>query len=190
MILIIGLGNPGKKFNNTRHNIGFEILNSFKKNNNFTSWEQKPKFKAKISKSLIENKEIILAKPETFMNSSGKSVKALAIFYKPKTNNIWIVHDDLDITLGKIKISKSKSSAGHKGIESIIKELKTKDFIRFRIGVAIENKKRQETKDKIVLKKFTEKERKVIKKIKKRACDALLLGIEQGIEKTMSEYNN
>ena len=106
MILIIGLGNPGKKFRNTRHNVGFLVLDQLKRGKNFSRWKQSKKFQAKISQGKIGRQKIILAKPQTFMNSSGKSVKILTAYYKLQTINLIVVHDDLDISLGQIKISK------------------------------------------------------------------------------------
>ena len=122
MKLIIGLGNPKKKYKYTRHNFGFLSLNSLSKKNNLT-WK-----KHKISNSLITdfkyNKEkIILAKPQTFMNNSGSAVKLLKQYYKLPTNKIIVIYDDLDLPFNKLRISKSKSAGGHKGVDSIIKYL-------------------------------------------------------------------
>lgn len=188
MILIIGLGNPGKKFRNTRHNVGFLVLDQLKRGKNFSRWKQSKKFQAKISQGKIGRQKIILAKPQTFMNSSGKSVKILTAYYKLQTINLIVVHDDLDISLGQIKISKKKGAAGHKGAQSIIDELKTKDFIRFRIGIKNQESEIKNVK-RFVLKKFTKKEKQILQKIKKRACQALKTAIEQGVEAVMTKYN-
>ena len=144
MVIIIGLGNPGKKYINTRHNIGFEVLDQFVKENNFPEFKLSKKFNALISENVINGKKIILAKPQTFMNNSGISVKKLAGVRPPlnqrgsdprNLRNLYIIHDDIDLPLGKIRPSKNRGSAGHKGVESIIKELGTKDFTRIRIGI-------------------------------------------------------
>jgi PTH1 family peptidyl-tRNA hydrolase len=140
MVIIVGLGNPGKKYINTRHNIGFEIIDVFAKENNFPEFRLNKKFNALVS----EKENILLVKPQTFMNESGISVKKLAGVRPPlnqrgsdprNLRNLYIIHDDIDLPLGKIRISKNRGSAGHKGVESIIKELSTKNFTRIRIGI-------------------------------------------------------
>jgi len=163
MMIITGLGNPGEKYKNTRHNIGFQVLDEFAKENNF------PEFKLqKKSNALISQKDnIILAKPQTFMNQSGKSVKKL----KRPGSLLCIVHDDIDLPLGKIKIVKGRGSAGHKGVESIIKELSSKDFFRLRIGIQPKTGKPRNV-EKFVLQNLTKQEEKIIKQaIKKSLAD-------------------
>lgn len=155
-MIIIGLGNPGAKYKNTPHNIGFEAIDDFAKENKFPDFILSKKFKALIS----QKKHIVLAKPQTYMNDSGESVFSLINFYK--TKNIIIIHDDIDLPIGKIKISQNKGSAGHKGVESIIKKLKTKDFKRIRVGISLE-KKSAET-EKYVLTKFKKEDKNIIQK--------------------------
>ena len=163
MIVIIGLGNPGEKFKNTRHNAGFMALDEFKEKNNFPEFKISKKMKAELSENYLEEKKIILAKPQTFMNNSGKSVKKLITSYKLQISSCMvIIHDDIDLPLGEIKISKNSGSAGHKGVESIIKELGIKDFTRIRIGICPQIK--PENVDQFVLKNFTKEEKEVIKK--------------------------
>lgn len=167
-MIIIGLGNPGKKYNNTPHNIGFEVIDEFAKENNFPDFKLSKKFKAQIS----EKGEIILAKPETFMNNSGECVKRVVNFYK--TKDLIIVHDDIDLEIGKIRVSKNRGSAGHKGIESIIAELGTKDFIRIRIGTkpACYHALVHDSK-KYVLKRFDKQSKKIIKESIKQVIEEL-----------------
>jgi PTH1 family peptidyl-tRNA hydrolase len=160
MIIIIGLGNPGEKFKDTRHNIGFEVLDKIKEENDFPDFAFSKKFNAQISEGILNQEKTILAKPQTFMNSSGKSAKALTQYYKKA--KLIIVHDDIDILLGKVKFSKDSGSAGHKGVESVINNLGTKDFMRLRIGIVPIKGKPKET-EKFVLKKFTKKEKEIIK---------------------------
>jgi len=174
-MIIIGLGNPGNKYLNTRHNIGFRVIDQFKEKNKFPEFKLSRKFHSLISK----DKKIILAKPQTFMNKSGQAIKALASFYK--TKDLIIIHDDIDLLEGKIKISKSRGSAGHKGIESIIKEI-GKDFIRIRIGIQPE-KGKPENPERFVLQRFT-KETDI-----KKAVEAVESLISNGLEKTMNKYN-
>ncbi len=222
MILIIGLGNPGKKYQFTRHNIGFRVVNeSHEKNRdvyNFSDFRLQKELSSFISKGKFNDKKIILAKPQTFMNNSGQSVKLLL----EKLNNsamtelislskkLFVVHDDIDLPLGKIKIVKNRGSAGHKGVESIIREIGTKNFIRFRIGI-MPNAKfkmprrkafgfqrgRQNAKlqfkiqnlEDFVLKNFTKNEEKIVKGIIKKTVEAIEFSLKQGIEKAMSKFN-
>lgn len=150
MILLAGLGNPGKKYKDTRHNIGFLVIDKFKEINNFPEFKLSKKFNSLVSEGFIDSKKVILAKPQTFMNESGKAVKALVSFYKIKV--LFVAHDDIDLPLGKIKIAKGQGAAGHKGVKSIIKEIGTKDFTRIRIGISPE--KKPKNVEKFVLQKF------------------------------------
>jgi len=143
MMLIVGLGNPGKKYEKTRHNIGSRIVGELESLN-------------------LSN--VILAKPTTFMNDSGRAVKILNTKYRIQNTNLWVIHDDIDLPLGKIKIVKNRGSAGHKGVESIIKELGTKNFNRIRIGICPEAGKPKQV-DKFVLQNFTKKEEKILKEV-------------------------
>ena len=183
MIIIIGLGNPGEQYKNTRHNVGFMAIDAFAKINDF------PEFKLqKKSNALISEKEgVILVKPQTFMNESGKSVHAIT---KPYTLNpkplLIVIHDDIDLPVGKIKIIKERGSAGHKGVESIIQNIGNNGLIRFRLGIGSEIKTEAM---KVVLKNFSPDEQKKINEIIQKTSDAIKLFIEQGLDKTMNEYN-
>jgi len=174
VILIVGLGNPGTKYKKTRHNIGFRILDKFQNENNFSNFEFSKKFNSLISDGIIKKKTILLTKPETFMNNSGISVKKLINFYKIKSSNVIVVHDDIDLIFGTIRISERRGSAGHKGVESIIKELGTKDFTRIRIGIRDKKLKNKNT-EKYVLEKFTEQEEQDLEKIIKQSLESLRL---------------
>ena len=186
MIVIMGLGNPGEKYKDTRHNIGFRIIDKFREINSFPEFKLSKKFNSLVSEGFVDSKKVILAKPQTFMNKSGKAVKALISFYKIKV--LFVAHDDIDLPLGKIKIVKSRGAAGHKGIESIIREVGTKDFIRFRIGIQ-PTKAKPKNIEKFVLQKFKKEEEKIIKKVIKETTEAIELTLKEGIEKAMSEYN-
>jgi len=142
MILIVGLGNPGRKYKKTRHNVGYRVVDVFKKE--------------------ISDKDVILLKPQTYMNNSGKAVKSLITDYGLRVTDIIVVHDDIDLPLGTIRFSKNISSAGHKGVQSIIDELATQDFVRIRIGI---NPGHKINTEKFVLEKFTKNEEKIIKQI-------------------------
>lgn len=194
MKLIIGLGNPGKKYIKTRHNIGFRVADELAEKLEIRNWKLKSKLKALISEGIFNNEKILLAKPQTFMNLSGQAVKALSIYYKINPQNIWIIHDDIDLPLGTFKISQNISSAGHKGIQSIIDSLGTKDFVRFRVGIKPDigyqaSDVRKLNTEKFVLEKFTKEEEKRISQVIKKTTNALLVALEDGVEKAMNEYN-
>ena len=137
--IIVGLGNPGKKFEGTRHNVGFMVLDKFAEKNDFPKFELQKKFEALVSEGVIDDQKVILAKPQTFMNESGKSVKKIASCFKFHVSSFIVVHDDIDMPVEKIKIVEERGSAGHKGVESIIKSVGNKGLIRFRIGISPEN---------------------------------------------------
>lgn len=184
MQLIIGLGNPGEKYQDTRHNAGFLMLDYLKENLNFSNFKFDKKFNAEITENgnhenfsllnLIKStnttanqNKIILAKPQTFMNNSGQTTQALINFYKITPEEIVVIHDELDLSLGKFKISKGKNAAGHNGILSIINHLGTKDFTRIRIGV--DNRNEAERKNisgsNYVLGRFQNKELEILKDV-------------------------
>lgn len=188
MILIVGLGNPGKKYQKTRHNLGFLTIDEFRRKNNFPKFKFSKKFKAEISEGIFNRKNIILTKPQTFMNLSGKAVKPLTNFYKTTRSVLVVIHDDIDLPLGKIKIVKNRGAAGHKGVESIIKELGTRNFVRFRIGIQPQTGK-PKNPEKFVLQKFNKEEEKIIKEVIKNTTEAIKFFLEQGLEKAMSKYN-
>ncbi len=162
MKLIIGLGNPGKKYERTRHNVGFMVLDYFQQEDGFAEWRLDKKFNALLAEGEINDEKIILAKPQTFMNESGRAVRAVADYYKIKPVDIWVIHDDLDIPLGKLKIKKTGRSAGHKGVQSIIDYLKTPDFNRLRLGIQPLGGQKEKSED-LVLEKFGLLERGKIK---------------------------
>jgi len=188
MMIIIGLGNPGKKYQNTRHNIGFQVIDEFREKNNFPEFRPVKKYNSLISEEIFEGKKVILLKPQTFMNNSGVAVKKITTHYKLPTTNLIIIHDDIDLPLGKIRIIKNRGSAGHKGVESVIKETGTKNFIRFRIGILPE-KGKPKNPEKFVLQKFNKKEQEITAEVIKKTVKAIGTLITQGIEKVMNEYN-
>ena len=169
--IIIGLGNPGKKYNNTRHNVGFMAIDKLQEKWGFPDFEFNKKFEAELSVgnknfySLPEENKIILAKPQTFMNLSGQTVKAILDFYKLTPKDIIIIHDDLDLILGKYKIALDSSAAGHNGVQDIIDTLGTKEFHRIRIGIANEDLRTKIDSKNFVLQKFKDEETKTIKKV-------------------------
>lgn len=184
MILVIGLGNPGEKFENTRHNAGFVALDFFAKHHSFVDFKMVKKHNALVS----EKDDVMLVKPQTFMNESGKAVKKITTHYKLPTTNLVVVHDEIDLLLGKFKITKDSGSGGHKGVDSIISHLGTKDFIRFKIGVCPE-KGKPTSVETFVIKKFTKEEKDILDPIIAKTADALDFFIKNGLERAMNEYN-
>ncbi len=163
MQLIVGLGNPGKKYEKTRHNTGFMAVDFLVDKFDFDKFKMKDKFKAEITQGNIENEKAIIAKPQTYMNNSGEAVQALKSFYKIKIEDIIVVYDELDLILGKIRVRDEGSSAGHKGIESIMEKVGDDKFTRVRIGIRNGKADRMPT-DKFVLSRFSLSERWKLKK--------------------------
>ncbi|TSC68179.1 MAG: peptidyl-tRNA hydrolase, PTH1 family [Parcubacteria group bacterium Gr01-1014_66] len=186
MNLIIGLGNPDTSLQNTRHNIGRDILIQFAKKNGLPQFRLEKKFDAEITGGKIGKKKLLLALPHDGMNKSGSAVAPLARFYRIKPAAIFVIHDDADIILGRGKLSFNRNSAGHKGVESIIRALKTNAFWRFRIGLA---GKRDISAEKIVLSRFLPKERPMVAKIIRKTVDALINALETSPERAMNGYN-
>ncbi|MAF14248.1 MAG: aminoacyl-tRNA hydrolase [Parcubacteria group bacterium] len=189
MKLIVGLGNPGKKYQQTWHNVGFLIVDQIqqKKPETFLKFKKSAKHKAEICEGGILEK-IILTKPQTFMNNSGQAVKSLLNFYKIKSPDLWVIHDDIDLPIGKIRISQNSSAAGHNGIKSIINELGTKEFVRFRIGIQPLTPMKVPT-DKYVLQKINKTDKVKVDEVVQKTIAAIDLALDQGISETMNEFN-
>lgn len=170
MKLVCGLGNPGLKYKNTRHNIGFLVVDNF----------------AKVNKFKINKKELILLKPKTYMNNSGDAVKAAVDRLKIGLKDILIVCDDVNLKLGIIRLRASGRSGGHKGLKSIIERLHSENFNRLRIGIGLE--RNGMLKD-YVLSGFKSAERPLLKKIINTATDAITVWAEEGIEAAMNKFN-
>ena len=132
MQVIVGLGNPGKKYQGNRHNVGFEIIDYIAKTSNFAPWRKK--FQSKISEGTVNSNKVLLVKPETFMNNSGFAIKELFLFYKLNVDNLIVIHDDLDLKLGKIKVKNGGGHGGHNGLRSIDQQIGI-EYLRLRIGI-------------------------------------------------------
>ncbi len=185
MKLIVGLGNPGKEYENTKHNVGFSVV----KNLAEIPLKMNKKFNAEITTGKIDDEKVVLLCPQTFMNNSGRAVSAAANFYKIKPTDILVIHDDIDLTLGKIRIKKDGSSGGHRGVESIITSLGSENFIRLKIGVAPETKPKNFDAANFVLKKFAKSESKKISEIIKKTTDAVAVVINDGVSRAMNQFN-
>lgn len=168
MKIIVGLGNPGEKYNNTRHNIGFNVVD-FLVEKNGLKWQENKK----LNIFLAKNNDTFFVKPMTFMNNSGKAVQAIMLYYKlleksfgmikkklDLSDILTVIHDDLDIEFGKLKVSVDSSSAGHNGVQSIINYLKTKNFKRIRIGIKKEDNR--VPIEKFVLQRFNNNEKTIV----------------------------
>jgi len=178
MKLIVGLGNPGVKYEKTRHNLGWRVIDELNQDMAFNDWQIKIQFQTQICFGLLKKEKIILAKPQTFMNNSGVAVKLIANYYKIPAENISAIHDEIDLPLGEIKIQDNRGAAGHNGIKSIIKELKSKSFIRFRIGIRPKYKRSIET-EKFVLESFTSQEEKTVEKTIKKAVQLITSSLKK-----------
>lgn len=143
MKLIVGLGNPSKQYEDTRHNAGFVVLDEIRKSLTFPEFQSNKKFNAEISEGVVDGEKIILAKPQTFMNLSGQSVQSILSFFKMSSEDLTVIHDDLDIELGAFKISTDSSAAGHNGVQSIFDTLGTQKIKRIRIGIEGAEKKKE-----------------------------------------------
>lgn len=179
MFYIIGLGNPGDEYKGTRHNIGREIVEKFSNKFDFSDFDFDKKHNALISEGKIKKEGVFVVLPETFMNKSGNALKKIITSSK-KAKTLVVVHDDLDMPVGKTKIVFGKGDGGHKGVVSIARAIKTKEFIRIKIGISgatpggkIKKPKGEEKVVKHVLGKFSPKEQKEITKVQKKIVDAL-----------------
>lgn len=196
MKLIVGLGNPGEKYQDTRHNVGFMVVEKLAHELGGVDvrWGNEEKHKALVAKT----GDVVLIKPTTFMNASGIAVSNLARFYKLKAEDIWIVHDDLDLPLGKIRIRLGGASAGHHGIDSVIRELGDDKFVRIRLGIGRGTSKTGAIADRkmhtssviaFVLSRFGKSEAGDLKHLVKDGTEAVRVALFKGIDKAMNRFN-
>ena len=198
MKLIVGLGNPGEKYEKTRHNIGFMALDQFLKDTASlaqTVWDDNKKLKAAIAPTIWQPKhgkeeKIILAKPKTYMNNSGMSVQLIADFYHIPPEDMWVLHDEVDLQLGQLRIRKGGGSAGHRGIESLLKVFPEGNFWRFRMGIGRpEESVSVKGIDTFVLGTFIHQEHARVRELLAHTSKALQTALEAGLDATMNQYN-
>lgn len=203
MKLIVGLGNPGEKYERTRHNMGFMVVEALLKQMTpvaKTVWDDNKKFKADIAtlewqpqKNHKKAEKVIIVKPKTFMNNSGMAVSLASRFYKVKPEDIWIISDEVDLPLGNLKIRFGGASAGHKGVESIINSLKTDKFWRFRMGIGIQKNAMQvrltKNTDQHVLGNFTGRDWAKARELIKRGVKAIETALEKDLHAAQNQYN-
>lgn len=185
MFLIIGLGNPGKEYEHTRHNAGFDVLDLLTEDENL-KFDTK-KFQSKICDAVIEGKRVLLVKPQTYMNLSGNAVREIVNFYNLSAKDILVVSDDIALDVGKIRIRDKGSAGGHNGLKNIIENLSSSDFSRIRVGVG-GNKDSEDLKNHVLSKvsKGNEREYKMALENAKSAIYDILI---HGISYSMNKYN-
>ena len=185
IILIVGLGNIGPQYEATRHNIGFRVVDSLSET---ASWQTQDRCQALVQKINLANQEIILVKPTTMMNDSGRAVSRLAQYYKIAPENIWIVHDELDLPLGRIRIATESGHNGHNGIISIQTDLGHNRFWRFRIGINA-RQHREIPGQAYVLQDFTPAEQLLVTESVDQAASAIKAALTNGLAGAMKRYN-
>ena len=185
MKLIVGLGNPGAKYAGTRHNAGFSVIDELAERYNIKV--DTSKHKALIGKGIIKGEKVILAMPQTFMNLSGESVRAIMDFYKLTVEDLIVVYDDIDLDVGKLRIREKGSAGGHNGMKNIILHSGSQEFVRVRVGVG----KKPEQMDLAdhVLGRFSTEDRKLVDEAIEKAAKAVDIMISQGADAAMNEYN-
>lgn len=198
-ILLVGLGNLGEQYEHTRHNAGRQVIRYLILDIGMKEPRFEEKLKALVSEGRVGKHKVVAALPETFMNNSGKAVERLVKYYKVKPENVWVVHDDMDLPLGTIRIVKNRHSAGHRGVESVKRALKTWDFVRFRIGTAPPSwvgkkgvkftKARKKQMIDLLLKPWKKLEEGAFKKAYKKAAEAIMVALKEGLEIAMNTYN-
>lgn len=186
MYIIVGLGNPTKEYKNTRHNIGFDVIDFIAEQNQIAVLEHK--FKALIGKGYIDGQKVILAKPQTYMNLSGESIRAMVDYYKiDAESELIVIYDDVSLAVGQLRIRKKGSAGGHNGIKSILSHLGMDTFLRIKVGVG-EKPKGYDLAD-YVLGHFSQAERKTMDESCKNSADAIKYMLKGSTDEAMNLYN-
>jgi len=181
MHILVGLGNPGRKYSDTKHNFGFWVLNRFAETRSLTFQAGKGDY------LLAKKRDLICIKPTSFMNNSGISILDVKEFFKVEPNQLLVIYDDIDLPLGAIRFRDGGGTGGHKGIESIIYQIQSEKFNRLRIGIATEDKMRPA--ERYVLNPFRESHKKIVNDMIERACEGIEYYLSHDIEKTMNQFN-
>ena len=185
MYVVVGLGNPGKQYENTRHNVGFNVIDILAKEYDISV--TKIKHKALIGEGRIGSEKVLLVKPQTYMNLSGESIKEAMAFYKIKSENIIVIYDDIDIEPGIIKIRKKGGPGGHNGMKSVISEIDTQNFPRIRIGIGKPENKGQLIE--YVIGKMPQTDKDILEKATILGKEAILEIIKNGVDIAMNKFN-
>lgn len=185
--LIVGLGNPGSKYDRTRHNVGFEVVDQLAKEWG-GQWQENKRFQGWVTEVRHQGEKLILLKPLTYMNRSGQAVRAVLDWYKIAPEGVLVVYDDLDLPVGRLRLRLGGSAGGHNGMKSIISHLNTQQFPRLRLGIDKSGPAKETVSH--VLGKFAPDERKIIDRMLDVGVEAITFGLRQGMEKAMSRYNS
>jgi PTH1 family peptidyl-tRNA hydrolase len=196
MKAVVGLGNPGSQYADTRHNIGFMVVDKLARELGVraVSFEPNRKFQAEIAKT----GDVLLIKPLTYMNRTGEAVRQVVDFFKLEPQDIWIIHDDLDLPIGKIRIREGGASGGHNGVDSVISHLRTDKFIRFRLGIGrgkestgpnADRQLRHRSVINFVLSRFRMHEAGDLKKLVKHGVAAVRIALTEGVDRAMNRFN-
>ena len=193
--VLVGLGNPTEEYKATRHNTGRSFVEYFGKTNVIDTWEKNKKANATVTRGEYAGEKVVLILPDTFMNRSGNAVIAY-VKSKKSAEKMIVVYDDLDLPLGSMKISFGRSSGGHRGIDSIVRTLKTKDFVRIRVGVSpttpsgkLKKPKGEEAVVDFLMKPFRKQEQETLKKVRARVLEAISVLISEGRAVAMNRFN-
>ncbi len=184
MFIIAGLGNPGKKYENTRHNMGFEAIDILAEK--YGIKVNRLRFNALTGEGHINGEKVLLIKPQTYMNLSGESLRPALDYYKTEAENLIVIYDDVDIPAGYIRVRKKGSAGTHNGMKSILYHLRTEEFPRIRVGIGSGKK---EDMISFVIGGISKNEAEILAEGAKKAADAAACIVEKGIEKAMNEYN-
>ena len=185
MYLIVGLGNPEEEYEQTRHNMGFHVINKLAKQ--YQIEITKKKFKGLYGIGEIEKQKVILLKPQTYMNLSGESIQEVVNYYHISVENILVIYDDMDIDIGKVKIRKKGGAGSHNGMKSVVEDLKSENFPRIRVGIGTPKDK----SDSIyyVIGPIPKEEQEILDKATTKAKDAIIEILKSGIDVAMNQFN-
>ncbi len=189
MKLIVGLGNPEEKYDKTRHNVGFMALDKFAKSQSYLPWRLEGQFHSRITqKGGIGQTRIILAKPGTYMNLSGEAIKKIMSYYKIGFEDLWVICDDIDLPLGSIRVREEGSAGGHKGLQSIIDQIKDNRFVRIRIGIG-SNRAINMPSERYVLQKFNIEEQEKIEHALDQTVNLLVQFLKDQVKEQTIRFN-
>jgi PTH1 family peptidyl-tRNA hydrolase len=188
LYLVVGLGNPGREYDGTRHNVGFALVEKLAMDWRAGDWELKKKFNARLTEVRLGEKKVVLCEPQTFMNLSGEAVQAVGAYYKLPAKQILILVDDADLPLGTIRLRPDGSSGGHHGLESIEQHLGTRAYARLKLGIG----RRAEDGRQIsgfVLGRFAGDEKKIVEAVLQRASQQVECWLNAGVQEAMNKFN-
>jgi len=183
--LIVGLGNPGREYSQSRHNVGFMAIDRLAARLDIRM--SRVQSNAIMGTGNFHDRKVILAKPQTFMNDSGKAVSGLMHYYKLPINNLMVIHDDIDLPFGVLRIRPAGGSAGQKGVASIIERIGTQDYPRMRVGVGRPPGRKAAAS--YVLEDFSDEEQEILRTVFDQAVEAVLVFLEAGIDQAMNQFN-